>query len=254
MSEPATRFAKHAIFADAAAKVPATRLGVAVVHDLVTAIVTGEVAEGSMLPIEAELTAHFGVSRTVIRESIKRVEEKGLVSVVQGSGTTVRSQESWNVLDPVVLEVMLEHDDSLGVLDQLAVVRSSLEGAMAAATAVRRSATELEAMEHAIQLMSDSMDDEQGFGDADMMFHMAVMAASNIPLAESINRTLYTRARDTARFTLNGTREAFEASRDEHSIVLEAIRAGDADQAERAMRHHILESWGRRRPPTSRRP
>lgn len=233
---------------------PASRLGVAVVHDLVTAIVTGEIREQSMLPIESELTAHFGVSRTVIRESIKRVEEKGLVSVVQGSGTTVRPREWWNVLDPVVLQVMLENDASLGVLDDLAIVRSSLEGAMAAATARRRTEAEMRELEEAFHRMTETIEDEADYADADMLFHVSLMSASRIPLAESITRTLYSRARESSRFTLNATRPAFEATLEEHRLVLEAIRLGDADAAETAMRRHIMESWQRRRPPTTRRP
>lgn len=207
-----------------------------------------------MLPIEAELTAHFGVSRTVVRESVKRVEEKGLVSVLQGSGTTVRSREWWNVLDPVVLQVMLEHDDSLGVLDDLAIVRSALEGAMASAAAGRHTREELHAIELAFDGMVESVDDEQEFTDADMRFHVAVMSASRVALAESINRTLYSRARESARFTRNNTREAFDETVLEHRRILEAIRAGDPSEAEAAMRQHIMEAWQRRRPPTARRP
>src|SRR3954469_11529726 len=80
---------------------PSPRLGVAVVHDLVTIIVSGEVAPGDSLPPEERLAQHFGVSRTVIRESVKRIEEKGLVTVAPGRGTQVQPSGSWNMLDPV---------------------------------------------------------------------------------------------------------------------------------------------------------
>lgn len=68
---------------------PAERLGVAVVSEMVELIVTGQLAEGQVLPPEGPLSEHFGVSRTVIRESVKRLEEKGLVVVAQGRGTQV---------------------------------------------------------------------------------------------------------------------------------------------------------------------
>ncbi|AZH84577.1 hypothetical protein EAO79_17995 [Plantibacter sp. PA-3-X8] len=48
----------------------------------------------------------------------------------------------------------------------------------------------------------------------------ALRAASNVPLTESINRTLCTRARDTARFMLNGTREVLEAPQDELAMPI----------------------------------
>jgi DNA-binding FadR family transcriptional regulator len=242
------------VFDRQSARTPVTRLGVAVVHDLVTAIITGEIAEGAMLPIETELSAHFGVSRTVIRESIKRIEEKGLVAVVQGSGTTVRTRESWNVLDPVVLQVMLENDASLGVLDDLAIVRGALEGAMAAATAGRRTPEELAALRAAFEHMESTIDHEDEYNDADMQFHLVVMRQSQIPLAESITRTLYSRARESARFTTNPSKDVFHLTLDEHRKVLEAVEAGDAAAAEAAMRAHILDAWQRRRQPTARKP
>ncbi|MET0860228.1 MAG: GntR family transcriptional regulator, partial [Microbacterium sp.] len=123
MSETAAPTGGRAFLSAGDARTPAARLGVAVVHDLVSAIVTGEVAPGESLPPEGDLSAHFGVSRTVIRESVKRIEEKGLVTVVQGRGTRVQPSTSWNILDPVVLSVLLENDSSLGVLDELATVR-----------------------------------------------------------------------------------------------------------------------------------
>ena len=44
----------------------------------------------------------------------------------------------WNVLDPVVLSAMVDNDASLGVLDELSIVRGSLEASMAAAAATRQ--------------------------------------------------------------------------------------------------------------------
>ncbi len=108
------------IVTGSAPRLPPARLGVAVVTDLVSAIVTGELQPGDVLPPEGDLSDNFGVSRTVIRESVKRVEEKGLVTVAQGRGTqaSIRST-SWNMLDPVVLSALVDNDASLGILDEL---------------------------------------------------------------------------------------------------------------------------------------
>ena len=100
--------------------------------DLVAADRHRRAATRRRAPARGPLSQHFGVSRTVIRESVKRVEEKGLLTVAQGRGTTVNPPTSWNVLDPVVLSALVDHDDSLGVLDELTVVRGSLEASMAA--------------------------------------------------------------------------------------------------------------------------
>ena len=78
-----------------------------------------EVRPGTALPTEPVLCETFGVSRTVIRETLKVLEEKGLVRVKQGQGTTVTSPEEWDLLDPVVLDDAIRNDESLNILDDL---------------------------------------------------------------------------------------------------------------------------------------
>ena len=232
------------------ARVPAARLGVAVVNDLVTSIVTGEVPPGDSLPPEGVLSQHFGVSRTVIRESVKRIEEKGLVTVAQGRGTEVLPAESWNVLDPVVLSALVENDDSVGVLDELAVVRGALEGSMSAETAVSHTAQQLAELHVALDRMAETIADEEEFNQADVDFHFLVMTISGNRLAGNITKILFKRARDSYRFHGSPTQEAFRLTFEEHSRVLEAIERGDAAGAEAAMRDHINDAWQRRRLPT----
>ena len=232
-------------------RVPAARLGVAVVHDLVTAIVTGEVAAGQSLPPEGVLSQHFGVSRTVIRESVKRIEEKGLVNIAQGRGTEVLPSGSWNVLDPVVLSALVENDDSVGVLDELAVVRGSLEGSMASEAASVRSEEELAELRASLDYMHETMGDKR-FEQADVDFHVIIMEASRNRLAQNITKVLYTRARESSRFVGAVTDEAIQLTLDEHARILRAIERGDAPAAENAMREHIRVAWQRRRLPTHR--
>jgi DNA-binding FadR family transcriptional regulator len=199
---------------------PAARLGVAVVSELVELIVTGQIAEGQLLPPEGPLSEHFGVSRTIIRESVKRLEEKGLVVVAQGRGTQVARSGSWNMLDPIVLSALIDNDESLGILDELTVVRGSLEAAMAGTVAGQRT---------------------------DEVFHFTVMELSRNRLAENIAKRLYRRALESSRYQGLGYEGAFESTLDEHALVVDAISKQDVEAAERAMREHIVGSWQQRR-------
>ena len=241
-SEPA------AFFSGAEKRAPAARLGVLVVHDLVAMIVTGAVSAGQLLPPEGELAAHFGVSRTVIRESVKRVDEKGLVTVAQGRGTTVNEPSAWNVLDPVVLSALVDHDASLGVLDELTIVRSSLEASMAA-TAARRQTPERSAeLRAAFEATERNLGDFEAYNDADAAFHYAIMEQSGIRLAANITRILFARARASSRFTGSPGEDAMRITLDEHHAILDAIVSGDTEAASRAMSDHISRAWERRRP------
>ena len=226
---------------------PAERLGVAVVSELVELIVTGKLAEGELLPPEGPLSEHFGVSRTVVRESIKRLEEKGLILVAQGRGTQVASTGSWNMLDPIVLSAFIDNDESLGVLDELTVVRGHLESAMAGALATRRTAEELTRIEHALDAMREMQHESDSFRQADVVFHFTVMELSGNRLAENITKRLYRRALESNRYHGLRYEGAFDSTLAEHAAVVDAISRQDAAAAEQAMRDHIIVSWQRRR-------
>lgn len=228
------------------------RLSVAVVRDLVELIVTGGVAEGDLLPPEGPLSDHFGVSRTVIREAIKRLEEKGLLIVTQGRGTQVAPSASWNILDPTVLTTLIDNDDSLGVLDELTIVRGNLESAMAGTVAARRKPEELIRLEHALQAMGEMQHESDAYRQADVVFHFTVMELSRNRLAENIAKNLYRRALESTRYQGLRYEDAFQSTLAEHTEVVEAIARQDVSQAEYAMRAHILGSWQRRRFETHR--
>jgi GntR family galactonate operon transcriptional repressor len=70
------------------------RLTEGMVAALIERIVSGDFRPGDMLPPEAILGAEFDVSRTVVREAIKTLEAKGLVSVQQGRGSVVMPRSS----------------------------------------------------------------------------------------------------------------------------------------------------------------
>jgi DNA-binding FadR family transcriptional regulator len=226
---------------------PPARLGVAVVSELVELIVTGQIAQGQLLPPEGPLSEHFGVSRTIIRESVKRLEEKGLVVVAQGRGTQVTRSGGWNVLDPIVLSALIDNDESLGILDELTVVRGSLEAAMAGAVAAKRTAEELTRLEHALAAMREARHESDSFQQADVVFHFTVMELSANRLAENITKRLYRRALESTRYRGIGYEDAFASTIDEHALVVDAIARQDVEAAERAMRTHIVGSWQRRR-------
>ncbi|MFJ4036945.1 FadR/GntR family transcriptional regulator [Microbacterium sp. NPDC090007] len=230
-------------------RVPIDRIGSRVLQDLVELIVTGEMAEGDFLPPEQALCDEFGVSRTVIRESVKRMQEKGLVVVAQGRGTQVRSYHEWNVLDPLVFDALVRHDESLGVLDEVSVVRASLEGVMASEVAHAHRADDIEQIESHLEQMRTMTSDNAAFLEADLQFHLAVMAASRNQIAGTIARSLFVRARQSSRWDGNGPVDAVRLTLEEHERVFACIEAGDHEAARVAMEEHILGSWRRRRLP-----
>ena len=151
------------------------------------------------------------------------------------------------MLDPVVLSALIDNDETLGVLDQLSVVRANLESAMAGEVAHNRSEDELLRLEHALGTMRETQSESDAFRQADVVFHFIVMELSRNRLAENIAKNLYRRALESTRYQGAGYERAFESTLEEHAAVLDAIADQNVEVAERAMRDHILGAWQRRR-------
>lgn len=235
-----------------APRIPAERLGIGVVRDLVESIVSGAAKPGETLPPEASLAAEFAVSRTVIRESIKRVEEKGLIQVEQGRGTIVSPTNNWNMLDPDVLDAMIGHDDSLGILDEVVSVRAGLEADISAAAAALVTEAQIEELRKSLDHMRDCVDDLVAFPAGDVLFHGVIMDIAQSRLGASISRILVGAAMESHRYWGDVGNKYFNETLTEHAAILKAIAEHDVVGAQEAMRQHILVAWERRRLPVAR--
>src|SRR5689334_9712123 len=122
-------------------------------------IIGGTLADGDVLPTEPILCEEFGFSRTVIREGLKLLEERGLVRVEQGRGTTVQPRAAWNLLDPIVIRIALEYDRDMSLLESLVAVRTVLEREMARAAASHLTEADFAEMARSIEGMEASYDD-----------------------------------------------------------------------------------------------
>jgi DNA-binding FadR family transcriptional regulator len=220
------------------------RLGTVVQATLIDRIASGELAPGTTLPTEIALCEAFGVSRTVIRESFKVLEEKGLVRIKQGQGTTVEPAERWNLLDPLVLEAAIRHDETLRILDDLIDVRVALECQMARDAAVRMSNAELDALRDALTGLERLIDSTDEYLDADTDYHDMILIGSGNQLGRSIVRSIHRYARASARYHgTSTTRADLLTSHRGHVAICERLCARDTDGAGVAMQDHIMKSW-----------
>ncbi|MEV6150010.1 FadR/GntR family transcriptional regulator [Nonomuraea sp. NPDC052129] len=226
----------------------APKLGTTVVEQLVDDIIRGTLRPGATLPPEADLCEEFGVSRTVIRESVKVIQEKGLVRIEHGRGTQVTEPRQWNLLDDVVLTSVIAHDETAAFLDELVTVRTALEAEMAAAAALARTSDDDQRIAEALGVMRSNLASPPDFGAADVRFHDVIMAASRNRLGRAIVNSIHDKARTSMRYHGQYNEEVMRQTLDEHQAISDAISAGDPEAAAAAMRTHILDSWNRRRP------
>ncbi len=218
-----------------------------VVEELADAIVSGAIAEGEVLPTEPALCEQFGFSRTVVREGLKMLEERGLVRVEQGRGTTVQPRSTWNLLDPVVLRLALAHDHDMSLLDDLMAVRVVLEREMAKAAAGRLTEDELGALAENLEQMAGAYDDYERFRAFDLAFHAVVMKASGNEVGLTIVRAIHRHGGITPLLAAGASRESLEQTAREHRAIYEALAAGDGVLAGDRIASHIEAAWAERK-------
>ena len=211
---------------------------------LIADVVSGARAAGEMLPREVDLAEEFEVSRGVARETIRAMEERGLIAVKHGKGATVNAAEHWDVFDPDVLAATLQTGRGSEVLAEYLECRRILEVEAAGIAAERATRKDVARLEKAFARMQEtaarphSPTVEEHFHEADIAFHHALIAATGNRalggLVERIHSALL-----LARFPLARPRYREEIALPEHRRILDAVTSGDSSGARQAMSDHL---------------
>jgi DNA-binding FadR family transcriptional regulator len=228
------------------------RLSVVVVTVLVDRIVSGEYPPGSLLPPEPALCQSFDVSRSVVREAVKALEEKGLAHARQGHGTTITSPDEWNLLDPVVLDAAVRHDDTMQILDDVVEARVALECQMVRVAARRMSDEDRDELGRLLHLLESQVTDPNRYHETDTKYHDFILRCSGNRLGRSIIRSIHPYARASARYSPPADEEDIRQSHRGHAAIYDCLLARDPEGAAAAMEEHITGTWTLRKQKGSR--
>lgn len=203
-------------------------------------IIAGRYPEGAKLPGDAELTLLFRVSRPVLRESVKTLVAKGLLSTKSRVGTVVRERAAWNMFDSDVLAWHLDAGIDKRFLRDLADIRLAVEPRAAALAAERRTTDDVAELRRSIAKMRREPSDSVGFADGDLSLHITVANASGNPFMRSIGAVIEAALRTS--FLLSAPVE--ERERDiaivSHERIVDAIEDRDPEAASAAMTNVIF--------------
>ena len=200
-------------------RIPRESLRSQVFHLLQTAIVSGDMRPGERLR-DQELAERLGVSRTPVREALKRLEDEGLVETVPGSMTRVTPLESRHARDGFPVVAALH-----GLAARLAVSRLTVQDL-----------TAMHEANDALRVAIESGETERAI-EADDQFHGVMLhAADNLELHSALDRLMpKVRRLEFAQFgSLAG-----RASCEQHRAILLALSRGAAADAARL----VEENW-----------
>jgi GntR family transcriptional repressor for pyruvate dehydrogenase complex len=226
---------------------PAKRRSLAetTVAEMTVRIKNGVYRAGEKLPTEPQFMAELGVSRTVIREAVSRLQAAGLVETKHGIGTFVLDMPVSNSLG---IGNVVTIRDVLSMLE----IRISLETEAAALAALRRNDGHLAEIRRAIDDFNADVDAGRSSTAADFRFHLQIALATGNRYFEDVFRNLGTgtipRSRvDTTSLTLESSPSYLQRNNLEHQSILEGIARKDPESARAAMRMHLANSRERLR-------
>jgi GntR family transcriptional repressor for pyruvate dehydrogenase complex len=214
------------------------RLYEQVVSRIELLITSGELERGDQLPNERNLAEQFGVSRTVVREALKTLVNKGLVEVRTGQGSFVVDGTS-NALKQS-LHMIMSFGGMQDPTAALVEIREILEPEIAYRAALRAEPEHIASLEKAVATMDEVMNSNDAFIQADNAFHLTLAVATQnafIPrLLDSIVDVLH-----ELRGQIFEVEGGPERGQHHHKRILQAIVDHAPEAAREAMRAHLAQ-------------
>jgi GntR family transcriptional repressor for pyruvate dehydrogenase complex len=208
----------------------------------------GRIAVGAKLPTEAAIMDEFGVSRTVVREALSKLQASGLVQTRHGVGTFVVGLGDNAPAFRIGPEQLATLRDVIAVLE----LRMGLETEAAGLAALRRTDTNLQIMRDALDSFAEALEAGRDAVNDDFHFHQEIARATQNPhygeLIGALGFTIIPRARlEPARPTGDERLAYLRGVNAEHKNIYQSIANQDPEAARAAMRMHLANSRERRR-------
>lgn len=196
-------------------------------------IVSGRYPPETSMPPEPVLCEQLGVSRTVVREAVKSLIAKGLVTSGPKVGTRVLSPEHWNWFDPDVVSWQSQAGLTPEFLRDLQDLRRVLEPAAVRLAAERATAQDIAEIEAAFAGMRHAVEEGGDYVASDLRFHQGLLRASGNRMIVQMSKALGALLRTSFEISTSrkdGPRNSLPL----HRAVLDAVRAHQPARAEKA--------------------
>lgn len=205
-----------------------------VAERLLAYFTSGDIAPGTRLPAERQLSATLGVGRSAVREALAALEILGIVVVRPGSGTYLRDGVS------ELLPRTLSWGMMLGAprTRELVELRSGLEVQAAQLAAGRISDEALGRMQDHLDIMAANLGDLGAFIEADAAFHQEIAEGSGNQVLQDLLQSIRSLLRIWVDRALNDEGHAAAALK-EHTEIYAALKARDPVAVTATMQSHM---------------
>lgn len=204
---------------------------------LQTMILQREYELNERLPSERDLAKQLNVSRNVVREAIKLLQERGMVKVQSGSGVYISAQEAETISRSVGLYVQRQNVSVAQVFE----VRWILETENARLAAQRATPHDLHLLEACLSRSKDAIEDPSSFTSLDIEFHRLLAVSTGNPVLPLLLDTIVDTLSDHIKRTSNLPGAQENALR-HHAAIFDAVRRHNPEEAKAAMVAHLESS------------
>ena len=207
--------------ADLRAKLGRPRTAASVIHAELRREIVNLTRKPGAIISEKGIAASYGVSRTPVREAVLKLVDERLVETFPQAGTYVARIPVESLAEAILVRTALER-----VTVRLATERGNQSALQSIAEIIE------------VQKVSASMEDRNAFHDGDEAFHEAIAIAAGHPQIWSLVQTVKFQVDRYRRLTLPAPGRMLKVI-GEHEEILQAIKSGDPEQAEKSMIEHL---------------
>lgn len=200
---------------------------------LTTEIVAGTIAVNTVLPSERALAEQYGLSRPIVREALRSLQERGLITIAPGRGAFVRRASALDWARP--LDAAAMHRGATA--RELVEARVMLEERAAALAAARATAQDVEDLRSALAAF-DAATGVLERARRDIAFHALIARSAHNPVIEMMFGAIAPLIFELMLRSLDDA-DVVERGVPYHGQILRAIEKGDARTAARAMDEHV---------------
>lgn len=217
------------------------RVADAIVEELEARIMSGDLVDNTPLPAERELMIEFNTSRTVIREVISVLSNRGLVESKPRFRPIVRKPDYGSVLNAAGGVIRHMITDTNGVRN-LYLSRVFVERGLVRDAAVSANKDDIQALKSGLAANYEAIDDSLAFYETDVAFHGVLYRIPRNPIFPAIHEG-YTSWLAPQWEKMERNPERNMSNYNAHKAILEAILDRNPDAAEQALTSHLDAAW-----------
>lgn len=207
-----------------------------IIRQIRSLITSGQLNSGDRLPPERKLAEKLGVSRTHVRDAIRKLEFYGILKTLPQSGTVV-SGMGLTALEGLITDVLkLEKSDFTSLVETRVILETN--GAKLAAE--RRTPEDIIEIEKALNAYEEKVKSNKSAVEEDLMFHLKIAEASKNAVLKSLMLIITPDIVNSfIQFNVCDDNEIENKVLQEHREILQHIVDGNGEAASKAMRNHL---------------